>query len=474
MDIHIQYKPFYHASVPKGWGNDPNGMIWFRNRGHLFFQHFPDEPQWGTMHWGHFKTADFVRWEELPIALWPDQDYEQPYGCWSGTSIEKDGKLVLMYTASRTDRQSQCLAVSEDGVHFEKCSDNPILIAEDLSPEVSVLDFRDPKIFKKDGMYYCLAGTMIDGYGNLILFKSEDLAKWSYCGRLFRQQEGMDPDYFRLEGVYECPDIIESNGQTIILSSPQKMPQKKYMYANINSTVWMAGDLDYETGRFQIRNVRQIDDGFDFYAPQCMRLPDGRTIMIAWKEMWGRSFPTEEYGWVGTYTLPRELVFRDGHLYQYPVRELAAYRKNEVIAVGETIDGEIACPGIEGNVIELDVTLNPLYTEKCGVKFFVGGGRETVLTYEPEAGTLTFDRSRSGIVPTGKEDTAVRVIEIGPMKSLRLQIFLDVSCAEVFVNWGQYVMTGNVFPEAGDTGVRFFAEGGKARLVSAVKYDIVV
>ena len=94
------YRPKYHASVPSGWANDPNGTIFYNGKAHLFFQHYPHKPEWGTMHWGHFTTTDFVHWTTLPVALVPDQDYEVLCGCCSGSAIEKDGKLYLIYTAA--------------------------------------------------------------------------------------------------------------------------------------------------------------------------------------------------------------------------------------------------------------------------------------------------------------------------------------------------------------------------------------
>ena len=154
------YRPKYHASVPSGWANDPNGTIFYNGKAHLFFQHYPHKPEWGTMHWGHFTTTDFVHWTTLPVALVPDQDYEVLCGCCSGSAIEKDGKLYLIYTAAQPELQRQCLAVSEDGgVTFVKRQDNPILTAGMLSEEVSELDFRDPHLFMKDGLYYFVAGA---------------------------------------------------------------------------------------------------------------------------------------------------------------------------------------------------------------------------------------------------------------------------------------------------------------------------
>ena len=98
------------------------------------------------MHWGHFATDDFVKWDTLPVALVPDQDYEAVCGCCSGSTIEEDGDLWVMYTAAQPERQRQCLAVSRDGgIRFVKRKDNPILTSGMLDPEVTESDFRDPR-----------------------------------------------------------------------------------------------------------------------------------------------------------------------------------------------------------------------------------------------------------------------------------------------------------------------------------------
>ncbi|MCR5294345.1 MAG: GH32 C-terminal domain-containing protein, partial [Lachnospiraceae bacterium] len=315
------------------------------------------------------------------------------------------------------------------------------------------------------------------GWGNMILFKSKDLKKWTYCGKLIYEQKGFDRDFFRLNGVYECPDFFESNGQEIILASPQNLPKKGHKFENQHSTIYIAGKLNYETGRYQMAKIRELDAGFDFYAPQSMRLPDGRIVMIAWKEMWDRTYPMVEDGWAGTYTLPRELEWKNGHLYQYPVRELCSYRQNPVSAknVPLSSDKEVRIPGMEGNVIELDALIDPGTASKVGVKIFVGSGHETVLTYDPAQNTLVFDRTRGGLRIEGREDNVnIRTLDVKPEGTLRLQIFLDICSAEVFVNGGRYVLTGNVYADLTDTGIAFFAEGGEGRLLSAVKYDLVV
>ena len=62
-------KPKLHFTAPYHWINDPNGLIYYKGNYHIFYQHFPYDNRWGTMHWGHAITKDFVHFEHLPIAL---------------------------------------------------------------------------------------------------------------------------------------------------------------------------------------------------------------------------------------------------------------------------------------------------------------------------------------------------------------------------------------------------------------------
>ena len=544
-------RPVYHASVPVGWANDPNGTIFFGGKAHLFYQHYPYKPEWGTMHWGHFVTEDFVKWETLPVALVPDQDYEVICGCCSGSAAEKDGKLWLMYTAAQPELQRQCAAISQDGgVTFEKDPGNPILTADMLDPEVYEMDFRDPRLFRKDGTWYLVAGARVldaaeqeeesrrraeaakkcagtsgkaaeaqgystgqgsvrspsagdvsgkdtekPGYGNLILARSADLLHWEYAGHLLQEdtpgQIPMGHEYFSLNGVYECPDYFVVDGEEVLLSSPQNLPQMGNLYQNIHSSLYMLGRLNFENGRFTVEKAGELDAGFDFYAAQTLRMPDGRQIMIAWKEMWDRSYPTQKEGWAGTYTLPRELRVIDGALVQLPVREIEGFRADRrsvpefTVGAGE----ERSFPEICGTAAELSVTLEPGTAEKAGVKLFCGEEHETLIYYDRAEDVLVFDRSKSGLPLKGREDEVnVRKVDLSPVdaagrssakesgrKSIQLRMFLDVCSVEVFIDGGRHVMTGNVYPDLEtDSGIRFFSEGGSCTFRDLEKFDIRV
>ena len=500
------YRPHYHVSVPFGWANDPNGTIFYKGRAHLFYQHYPHRPEWGPMHWNHVTTEDFVHWEQRPVALCPDQPYERVCGCCSGSTVEKDGKLYLMYTAAQPMMQRQCMAVSEDGDRFVKDPGNPILTAEMLSPEIYEEDFRDPRIFRHGDAFYLIAGIRYldggwraqpapthqrettnprqpdpshrkEGWGNLCLLRSDDLYRWTYVGHLLYPQREFSPEFYRLDGVYECPDyFVTDSGAEVLLTSPQNLPRSGHRFQNIHSVLIMLGHLEFETGRFDVRTIGEVDSGFDFYAAQTLRMPDGRVIMIAWKEMWDRSFPSREEEWAGTYTLPRELSVEGDRLIQRPVREIEACRRNPVSVVyAEVKDDSVSLPGISGNVIELRFTLTPGDAARAGVKLFCDGTHETLLYYDRAEGLVVFDRADAGVPLTGREaDVNRRVCALGLRDSIDFDLFLDVSSLEAFIDGGGHTMTGNVYPDPEKAlGIRFFAEGGSAAFSAVEKFDIV-
>ena len=478
----MDYRPRYHASVRSGWGNDPNGLIYYNNKAHLFYQHYPFAPQWGPMHWGHFTSEDFVHWKEEPVALYPDQEYEQNLGCWSGTSIEIDGKMYLAYTCSRPGLQRQCLAFSEDGgITFRKFDENPVVSPDQMNGLILAGDFRDPKIFTHDGSYYMICGTRIPqegkhSRGNLVLLRSGDLVNWTFVGFMLHQQDGFPSEYFDLDGCYECPDHFYLKGKEVMLASPQCLPQMGNRYQNKHCVVYMTGQTDFETGRFHLDQYQDLDSGFDLYAPQTMTLPDGRVIMIAWKEMWARTWYTGEQGFVGTYTLPRELEYRDGRLYQYPVREIEKFRGAKTSLEQVRIhDGGIEIGGFSGNVYELNLVMRREDARRMGVKVLKGRQHETAVYLDADERTVVFDRTRGGREIRGEEENnCTRKCDIERIDMVELRIFVDVTSVEVFVDGGRYTFTGNIYPDEEDRGIVFFAEGGSCMIESAVRYDIDV
>ena len=60
-----RYRPQFHFSPRTNWTNDPNGMVFYKGRYHLFFQHNPLGINWGNMTWGHAVVPDMFRTQHL-------------------------------------------------------------------------------------------------------------------------------------------------------------------------------------------------------------------------------------------------------------------------------------------------------------------------------------------------------------------------------------------------------------------------
>ena len=94
-EVNKRWYPRFHIAPRVGWCNDPNGFAYFGGQYHFFYQYYPYEPKWGPMHWAHATSKDLVHWQRQPVALFPDHPYDAD-GCFTGSGIEKDGKLYLL------------------------------------------------------------------------------------------------------------------------------------------------------------------------------------------------------------------------------------------------------------------------------------------------------------------------------------------------------------------------------------------
>lgn len=220
-----RYRPHYHiATTPGGWLNDPNGLCYFKGYYHVFYQFHPYAAQWGLCHWGHVRSRDLIHWEELPVALVPGDQNVDEGGCFSGSAIVKDNRLYLIYTGHHyyddgdQDHfwENQNVAYSDDGIHFTKAAENPVISA----PADNAQDFRDPKVWQHDGHYYLVIGSRekeVD-LGRLLLYRSDDLLHWTALGPIAKSTNQST------EGrMWECPDLFTIDGQEVVICSPMGM-----------------------------------------------------------------------------------------------------------------------------------------------------------------------------------------------------------------------------------------------------------
>ena len=78
----------YHFMGGPGWINDPNGLVWYKDAYHFFYQYNPFGLTWGEPCWGHAVSRDLLHWTQLPPALVPSEPYDmyEQGGCFSGSA----------------------------------------------------------------------------------------------------------------------------------------------------------------------------------------------------------------------------------------------------------------------------------------------------------------------------------------------------------------------------------------------------
>ena len=468
-------RPAFHATPTIGWMNDPNGFSFYKGECHLFYQYHPYSNEWGPMHWGHLKTRDFLRWERLPCALAPDEEYDAS-GCFSGGAVElPDGRQLLLYTGVQRHRnpegfledvQTQCVAVG-DGVNYEKWGGNPVLDSKDLPQGGSAIDFRDPKTWRdKDGMFYAAIGNRTgDGSGAILLYQSANGLQWDFVHTLDR----CNNQYGKM---WECPDFFTLDGKHILLTSPQDMTPIGLEFHAGNGTLCLMGHYDGETG-FTRERAQAIDYGLDFYAPQTLLAPDGRRIMIGWMQNWSTvNAKPFHCRWFGQMSLPRELSVRDGRLCQTPVRELERYRGERVSHRNIPVCGEVDLPGVRGRLVDMTVTVRPIGQNSYRwfrIRVAKDGEHDTIIRYKPDESTLKIDRTRSGL---HHDIVHTRSFFVRPRDGeIELRIVMDRFSVEVFVNGGEQAASAAIYTDQSASAITF--EAGGSALMDVDKYELI-
>ena len=456
------HRPIFHFTAPRGWLNDPNGTVFWKDRWHLFYQAVPGMfDGGGPVHWGHAVSDDLVHWQDLPIALAPTPGTYDEKGCWSGTAMVEKDRVIANYHAHQG---GNCIATASDDMltDWVKSPANPVI---PYDPDKTY----DPCIWKEGDTYYSISGRItkaeqdeqVGGKDIAYLYKSKDLEHWEYAGSLYEggvfTNPGEDcacPDFFPIGKKYMLLFFSHSHGAHYYIGDYANGRFKPEYHERMNFTCFSQWPL--------------VTSG-DFAAPISWKGPNDRRIVIAWVPE-GRTWETmKSSGWAGILSLPRDISLgSDNRLRIEPVPELQALRRNHV-SIPEIILGAepVTLDKIRGDTLEIHAVIKPGKATRIGVKVrrSPGGEEETVIAIDRKANTLTLDPTRASLSPevVGK-GIQVAPFEIELDKMLELRIFIDRSVVEVFAN-GRQCVTKRVYPSRPDSlGVQLFAEGGEAKV----------
>lgn len=433
----------YHLMPETGWMNDPNGAVQFNGVYHIYHQYVPENSKGGATHWGHKTSSDMVHFQEEEIYLSPENDYDKD-GVYSGSAIQKDGKLHFFYTGNvklegdydytfSGREQNTVHVISSDGFDVQK---REVVIPHEDYPKGYTDHIRDPKVFEyKDKFYMILGARTLENTGSILLYESTDLDEWTYKSKLLEAQK--DEGY-----MWECPDLFELDGITILVFSPQGILPQKHNYLNPHTSGYLMGHINWDELKFEPSDTfKELDKGFDFYAPQTFEDESGRRILWGWMGIGDTSpeyiYPTVSRGWQHALTLPRELFIEEGKLKQRPLPEYKTIRRKETKL---QINDKLEAGTLAGEVYELVIEL-----KNSPRNFELTLRQDSKLSFNN--GLLTLEHGPSGY---GRRR---RYIEADTLT--KLHIFSDTSSLEIFVNDGEQVMSSRVFPKPNEDRIEF-------------------
>lgn len=473
-----KYRPAYHHTPLYGWMNDPNGMFYKDGIWHLYYQYNPYGSKWQNLSWGHSTSTDLVHWNHHPVAIQPDGLGMVFSGSCaidrSSTAGYGKNAVVGMYTSADAS-QTQSLVWSDDnGETFRTYAANPVLTLES--------EARDPNMFWDDDARQWVLVLAHALEHEMLIFTSPDMKKWTL-------QSSFGKGIGAQEGVWECPDLfrlpVEGTGE-----------EKWVMLCNLNpggpfggsATQYFLGEFDGKTFKADVDadgNIptKWMDFGKNHYATVSWSdAPGGRRTVIGWMSNWQYAAEVPTMQFRSANTLPREArLFKaaDGQIYlsSEPSPELTALRGSLSLKVRKASVGRksrtYVLPSANDGVCEIVFDVDARKSGAVEIELSNSDGGKVVMTYDAVAHTLSFDRTKSGVVDFSQDVPAVTVAPTFETDNrISLRIFIDRSSIEVFGNNGNFVMTNLVFPTIPYTRLSVSARGGNAKIETLHIYSI--
>lgn len=468
------HRPRIHFTPKEKWMNDPNGMVFFNNQYHLFYQYYPDSTVWGPMHWGHATSKDLVHWQHKPIALYPDSlGY-----IFSGSAVVdvnntsgfgKDGKvpLVAIFThhdprgeqAGRNDFQNQSIAYSlDEGETWTKYANNPVI------KNPGIRDFRDPKVsWNEQTRKWIMTLATLD---RVTFYSSPNLKDWT-------KESEFGKGIGAHGGVWECPDLIsiEDGGEKVWVlvvsinpGGPNGGSATQYFVGKFDGHVFTPFDTD----------TRWIDYGPDDYAGVTWSNTGSRKIFLGWMSNWQYATVVPTAKWRSATTIPRELGLQKvGGKYlvtSKPVAELETLSEAPALLQNIDIKGYNLPEKIRRLNGPAKLVMKGNKLESFSITLSNKSGQKVVIGYDKTSRHYFIDRTESGKVSFEKgfaaRHTAPRLAD---KESFDLTLIIDVSSVEFFADDGLTVMTEIFFP--GEDYTDLTIQSAERFVVTSLQYN---
>ena len=451
----------YHWSVKQGWSNDPNGLVYYGGEWHFFHQYYPGI-DWGPMHWGHSVSKDLIHWTELPVALYPDE-----YGTmYSGSAVVDEnntsglfknpdgtpssvGGMVLI-AAVDGNGERVIVACSKDGQRFTKHEGVVIDWTEDPANDSA---FRDPKVFRYQNKWF-----MVIAGGPLRIYSSDNLLDWTF--------ESINANINT-----ECPDLFP-------LSVINGNPGERKWALSRGGTGYKIGDFRRVNGKWNFIPDAQYSDsdglvnyGNDAYATQTYSVGNfdvpRRVIGISWQNFHAPNIGKDNGNTTfnGQMTIQNEWsLYKDVNgkylLRQTPLVEYESLRDsaNRLTITGQAVNGIVPLD-FTGQSYEIVAEFDVANASEVGFRVRSGKGYYTQIGYNVTANKFYNDRSHTG-TEAYRDNYAQIAPEVAVVdRKLKMRIFVDRNCVEVFGADNTVVGSTLIYPANGCDGLDVFSTG---------------
>ena len=429
------HRPIYHFLPPSNWMNDPNGVIQWQGKYHLFYQYNPYGPLWGDIHWGHASSKDLIHWTDLPIALAPTPAGPDETGCFSGCAVNNNGQPVIIYTGTRGDRneiQTQSVAIgSDDLLSWQKYANNPV-ISQVPVESGQTRDFRDPFVWKEEDAWYMVLGSRINDVGGAVfLYRSHNLTDWEYLNVLLLG------DINHNGVIWECPNFFKLGDQWILIIS-------SHLGTTTGTVLYFVGT--YENHRFTPTREGVLDYG-TLYAPLSFMDDQGRRLLYGWLREARSTVEQQRAGWSGVQSIPRVLSLDNtGRLNFKPVPELESIRAHHHQIDAMTLEHDVVLD-VWGFALDIVAEFAPMTSGSCGIALACSadGGEGIFIVYDAAKQHLVVRK----VSPEMGDSlvTHLREVphELTAGESLKLRILLDGSVVELIAN-DRTSLTSRIYP----------------------------
>ncbi len=449
-------RPKYHLLPAANWTNETHGLVYYKGKYHIFNQKNGANVFLGQINWGHFSSPDLVQWTEHKPALTPEEGYDQ-IGIWSGHVVKDEkGVPLIMYTGGNEKENGMCLAFPEDDnlINWKKFKNNPVV--KGPPKQYSRKDFRDPYIWKEKDVWY-----MIIGYGlvekevqkgALLLYKSNDLKKWTYLHPLFKGNPKVDNS-----GIFwEMPVFWKIKDKYILAVNPIPYDGKPAI------NLYWTGSFINEKFVPDHSLPKKLEAINRMLSPSVSLDKNGNTTAIA---IIPDLIPRElqlKHGWTHLYSIPRIWNLKNGEIYQTPHPSLIKLRDSLKVFENVNVNSSSNIKLGRGHQIEIIAEISPLQSDKFG--FYIGKNQnnkeETKLYFDLKKNQLVIDQSNSSRTESIEKRIEIGDINLGNNKTFKVHLFIDGSVVEGFIN-DKEAFTTRIFPKFYDSDeVEVFSENG--------------